>query len=96
MPNPRLQNEDIETGASKAARSLAILPGKMTAAMSAKVLVKASIGIPRSIKPRLCLIKGRTRNTVRGHKGWVSPDRARPASGARGGTSKRVREVRTR
>jgi hypothetical protein len=44
-PNPRLQNEDIGTGAAKAARSLAILPGKMIAAISVKVLVQASITI---------------------------------------------------
>jgi hypothetical protein len=44
-PNPCLQNEDIGTGAAKAARSLAISPGNMIAAISAKVLVQASIGI---------------------------------------------------
>lgn len=43
-PNPCLQNEDIGTGAAKAARSLAMSPGKMVVAISAKVLVQASIG----------------------------------------------------
>ena len=52
-PSPCLQNEDIGTGAAKAALTLAILPGKMTAAISAKVLVQASIGIPQEYKAGL-------------------------------------------
>jgi hypothetical protein len=48
-PNPCLQNDDIGTGAAKAARSLAISPGKMIEAISRKVLGQASIAIPLEV-----------------------------------------------
>jgi hypothetical protein len=46
-PTPCLENEHIGPAAAKAARSLVISPGKITAAISAKVLVQASIGIQK-------------------------------------------------
>jgi hypothetical protein len=44
-PTPGTQNEDIASGSANAVRNRAISAGKTTVAISAKLLVQASIGI---------------------------------------------------